>query len=141
MTINVVVCDANSKFAGGLAQGCCNWYDTGKKIVMKGNFVHSKLTGSANTLINYTDTTFKYFYGHFANNLPDGNMIVYDFSGNGEPLDEIVGTITVQKKNCIYSAGNLVSTITTQDVQVNIEITYRTTNNTVFMTEFNVTEI
>jgi antitoxin component YwqK of YwqJK toxin-antitoxin module len=140
MPVHVIVLDDQSSY-NGLMQGNCEYYDTDKMLVMKGNFINSILTDLSNILINYTDMSFRYYYGHFKNNKPDGNMIIYNFNGNGEPIDQIIGIINVEKLNCIYSNGQLISTINKQNIEVSINIEYKNIDETILMTKFDLLEI
>jgi hypothetical protein len=142
MPLHVVVLDNDSKFYGGLAQGNCEYYDTTKSKALKGYMSNSILVGPNNILILFTATTFQYFIGQYINdNKPNGNMIVYNFIGNGDPLNEIVDPITVSKSNCVYSNGTLVSTSFTENIQVNIEVTYKYINGVSFLISFTLVEV
>lgn len=141
MPIYVKVIEGKGSFTSGFAQGYCEYFDTNNDIVMKGYFAHSQLIGNNNTLINYTDTTFKYYFGNFINNQPDGNVLLYEFNGNGDLLRNIVSSITVNKINAIYSVGELINEISSQPAKVIISIKYKQVATNEFMIEFNLQEI
>jgi hypothetical protein len=142
MPLHVIALDNNSWFGSGLAHGHCEYYDTSKQKAMKGFFAKSVLTGSNNVLILFTNTTFQYFIGQYINNnKPNGSMVVYDFAGNGSSLYDINTPITVAKKSCTYSNGTLVSTQSSNNIQVNIVVNHKEVDGIVFMTGFTLTEI
>ena len=141
MPIHVVVLDNYSKFSAGFVQGNCEYYDTDKKKALKGYFSNNVLIGSNNILILFTDTTFQYFIGQYINNKPNGDMIVYNFTENNISLNEITDTITVAKSNCVYAKGILISTSSTENIQVNISVAYKYINNISFMTSFTLVEV
>ena len=136
-----VIDETKGIFSGAIAQGDCNYYDTTKQIVMKGKFKSNKLIGRDNILIEYTDTSFKYYHGVFLNNKPNGNMIVYDFVGNGDLLRDIISDITVKKYNSIYENGSLIEIISEQDVTIRTKIMHKLIKPIEFMICFNVTEV
>jgi len=139
MPIHVKVINNEGSFNGVMINGHCNYYNTTDNIIMKGNFEMNKLAGTNNILIEFTDTSFIYYYGEFINNRPDGSIIVYEYTGSDNLRD--ITSISVQKKNCIYDAGNLTSVISEESIMVNIEINYKYVNSNYFITEFILTEI
>jgi hypothetical protein len=142
MPLHVIVLDNDSKFDSGVAQGNCEYYDTTKEKAMKGYFVNSVLTGPNNILILFTNTSFQYFIGRYINsNNPDGVLTVYNYSGNGTPLNELVSPITVSKQSCTYSNGVLVTVHSSQNIQVNVSVIYTNIHGTLFMTSFSLSEV
>lgn len=140
MTVNVEV--ISGSFNGVVMQGICNYYNTTNNTVMKGNFVNGKLTGTNNTFIEFTNTTFKCYIGTFLNNKPDGNIIEYEFMGNGDLLSDIISGISVTKRNCLYT-NNICNILTETITTVSINISYKTieSSNDTFMTAFDIIEI
>jgi hypothetical protein len=141
MPLHVSVANDGSRFIAGLAQGNCQYFDTTKRKAMKGFFRNSILTGPNNILILFTYTTFQYFVGRYINdNKPNGNMIVYTFSGDGRDLRDISTPINVTKQECTYINGTLDSIISSQNIDVTIHVTYKIIDDVEFMTCFNMHE-
>ena len=140
MTIYVKVVE-NGSFTGGFAHGKCEYFDTSNCTILKGQFVRSKLMGDNNIRIEYTDTTFKAYMGQFVNNQPDGNIMVYEFNGNGDLLHEIIGTITVDKINCIYASGTLSSVISSQSISCTINVVYKQLASSEYINVFDIVEV
>lgn len=141
MPVTFKALDSNSKFVGLIPHGRCSYFDTDNKIVRTGTFSKNKLHGSNNILIEYTDTTFIYYYGDFIENKQHGNIILYEFNGNGTNTLELNGNILVQKKVCTYIDGILDEIILDTPTTVNINIKIINMNNNIFLQGFDINEI
>ncbi len=144
MPIYVKIIDNDGVFSGGFARGYCEYYDTNRDIVMKGHFSMNQLIGTGNILIEYTDTTFKYYFGEFKRNKPHGEIILCEFNGNGDLLDFIANTgvhISVLKKKCIYDEGVLKSLISSKTVSCVIDIKYKQIPGIEYMIDFKLKEV
>lgn len=105
----------------GYMQGCGELYDSDTQTILKGTFNRGNLIGSDGILIDFTDTGFTYFIGTYDRNIPNGNMIVYEYTGL-TPLNQITIPIRVTKYHRIYSEGILISTLDMQYVYVSLKI-------------------
>jgi hypothetical protein len=115
----------------GFIQGDGEYYDSDTQTILKGTFDKGKLIGNDGILIDYTNNSFNYFIGSYDNNLPNGVMIVYkyneDMIDDKLPLDQLNSNVIVNKYECLYSEGELISSINIGTIGLNILIEYKET--------------
>lgn len=130
----------NDSVFKGYVQGLGEYYDSDTQTILKGYFNKGELIGSDGILIDYTDTGFTYFIGTYDENIPNGNMIVYSYTGS-TLLNQLEMPIQVIKSSCIYSQGTLISTLDEQYVYVYLNINNLNLSYCECICDFCLTEI
>jgi hypothetical protein len=121
--IYVKVIPGKGRFSG-FAQGQCEYYNMVNHTIMIGTFRNSMLIGRNDMLVQFTDTSFTCFVGAYTNNQPNGNVVVYEYTG----ADKLsTSTLLVDKINATYNSGTETARTSTEQVQVQLTIEYKNT--------------